>query len=187
MRREIREIRCRRVRSGGDGPTRGVVERSGARWVSGRPHGSARGSGGFTLVELMVAVFLTAIGILAVSQIMTIATRHTTFAREETVATSLVQEIREKILSETFDDVRSIFDGIDTDNPGAIPLPAQTWATHVVDRLGSTGRGQIHVTTPDQDPDLLPGMLGIEVILSWYEGNSLVTLPMRFAIAKIGV
>lgn len=141
---------------------------------------------GFTLVELMIAVFLMTIGVLAVSQVMAVANRHTAYAREEMIANSLAQEIREKIMSETFGDVKSIFNGVDTDNIGTITAPAADWADHVADRLGPTGRGRITVLDPEEDPDLEYGMLGVEVLLTWKERGNDVELPLKFAIARIG-
>ncbi|MCA9728177.1 MAG: prepilin-type N-terminal cleavage/methylation domain-containing protein, partial [Candidatus Eisenbacteria bacterium] len=102
-------------------------------WRRRRAHQNREG---FTLVELMVAVFLLALGILGISQVFAISNRHTSNARLETEANNLAQEIREKILSETFDDIESIFDGIDTDNGASVPTPAQDWADHVESRLG---------------------------------------------------
>lgn len=140
---------------------------------------------GFTLVETMVAVFLLTIGLLGVSQVFSVSSRHTMNSRKETVANSLAQEIREKIMSETFADVQSIFDGIDT-NSETIAGPAQDWAGHVVDRLGIGARGQVDVQTPDERADLEDGMLAVVITLSWYEGTALIDLPFEFAIAKIG-
>ena len=142
-------------------------------------------SEGFTLVETMVAVFLLTIGLLGISQVFTVSSRHTMNSRKETVANSLAQEIREKIMSETFADVQSIFDGIDT-NSETISGPAQDWAGHVLDRLGLGARGQVDVQTPAERPDLEDGMLAVVITLTWYEGTSLVELPFEFAIAKIG-
>ena len=143
------------------------------------------GRDGFTLVETMVAVFLLTIGLLGVSQVFTVSSRHTMNSRKETVANSLAQEIREKIMSETFADVHSIFDGIDT-NSGTIAGPAQDWADHVIDRLGIGARGQVDIQLPAERADLEDGMLAVVITLSWYEGETLIDLPFEFAIAKIG-
>lgn len=142
-------------------------------------------SAGFTLVETMVAVFLLSIGLLGLSQVFSVSSRHTMNSRKETVANSLAQEIREKIMSETFDDVHSIFDAIDT-NSETLPGPAQDWGSHVVDRLGIGARGQVDVQTPEERADLEDGMLAVVITLSWYEGENLIELPFEFAIAKIG-
>jgi prepilin-type N-terminal cleavage/methylation domain-containing protein len=151
-----------------------------------RPRRRPRQTGGFTLVELMVAVFLLAVGVLAISQVFAVSNRHTSNARLETEANSLVQEIREKVLSETFDDIESIFDGIDTDNPGGIPTPAQDWADHVIARLGPGARGRVDITPSAEAPELPDGMVRVEILLNWYQGSELIELPMEFLVAKIG-
>ncbi len=140
---------------------------------------------GFTLVETMLAVFMLVVGLLAVSQVFTVSSRHTMNSRKETTANALAQEIREKIMSETFADVKSIFDGIDTDD-SELPQPAQDWAGHVTARLGIGARGVVDVQDPDERADLNDGMFAVTVTLSWYEGQTLVDLPFEFIIAKIG-
>ena len=147
---------------------------------------NATGRAGFTLVELMIATFLLTVGILATVQVFAVADKHVAFARQETIATALAQEIQEKIMSETFGDIVSIFDGIDTDDPGSVSSPAQEWAQHVTDRLGAEGRGTVQVLTPDNDESLPYGSVGVTVTLSWREGTQTIELPLRFTIAKIG-
>jgi prepilin-type N-terminal cleavage/methylation domain-containing protein len=151
---------------------------------SARPdHGS---SGGFTLVELMVAVVMLSIGILALAQVFAVANRHTSYAREQTAATCLAEEIREKIMSQEYDDIYGTFHGVDTDNPGSVPVVAGDWAAHLASELGAYGRGQIAVDTEDTDPSLAYGMLGVTVTITWRETFGTTTLPLRFAVAKTG-
>ena len=142
--------------------------------------------GGFTLVELMVAVFMLSVGLLGIAQVFTVSNRHTANSRRETVANSLAQEIREKIMSETFADVESIFDTIDTDNYGMIPDPAQVWADHVIDRLGVGARGQVDVYNPTERNTLQEGMLAVVITMSWNEGGSTIDMPLEFLLARIG-
>lgn len=152
-----------------------------------RSRSTASAEAGFTLVELMISVFLLTVGVLAVSQVFVIADRHTSFAREETVAVTLAREIQEKILSETFSDIDQIFDGVDTNDPQSLTEPSELWGEHVAERLGSTGRGVVEVTTYEEDPGAVPyGMVSVLVTMSWYEGSSEVSVPVRFNIAKIG-
>lgn len=134
----------------------------------------------------MISVFLLVIGVLGISQVFALSNRHTSNARLETEANNLVQEIREKIMSETFDDIDSIFDGVDTDDEDSIPIPAQDWSEHVIERLGPGARGRISVTPSEDDPDLPDGLVRVQIRVNWYEAGSLVELPMEFLVAKIG-
>ncbi|MCC7143491.1 MAG: prepilin-type N-terminal cleavage/methylation domain-containing protein [Candidatus Eisenbacteria bacterium] len=141
---------------------------------------------GFTLVELMIATFLITVGILATSQVFVVADRHVSYSQQETTATALAQEIQEKIMSETFSDIATIFDGIDTNDPDSVPLPASDWATHVTERLPAGGRGVVEVVTPAQDETLPYGSVAVTITISWYEGTTEVEMPLRFSVAKIG-
>lgn len=134
----------------------------------------------------MIAVMLLGVGVLALAQVFSVANQHTSFAREQTIATRLAEEIREKVMSEPYDNVYAAFNGVDTDNPSSVPEQAQEWAEHLADELGTYGRGQVEVVTPDTDPSLIHGMLGVTVTISWREASGVVTLPVHFAIAKTG-
>ena len=139
---------------------------------------------GFTLVELMVAVLLLSVGIMGVAQVLAVADRHTAYARTETIAVSLAQEIREKILSQNFDNVHTLFHHVDTSSPSTVPATAAAWATHVATGLGATGRGQVQVDSSADNAQLPPGLLNITITLSWRELGHTVSVPLQFMLAK---
>ncbi|SKA25344.1 prepilin-type N-terminal cleavage/methylation domain-containing protein [Trichlorobacter thiogenes] len=56
-------------------------------------------SKGFTLVELLVAITLMAIGILAIVQMQIVGMKSGTIAQRQTVATNIVREVMEDIQS----------------------------------------------------------------------------------------
>jgi hypothetical protein len=140
-----------------------------------------------TLVELMVALFLLSVGILAVSRLFIFSQRHAFHGRTETQATALAEEIREKILSENFDDLVTIFDGVDTQIPETVTTPCQTWAGHLEQGIGPTGHGRIQVLTPLEDPEIVDGMVTVVIEISWEESGQERSLPVRFSISKMGV
>lgn len=139
---------------------------------------------GFTLIELMIALVLLSVGVMATAQVFAVANRHTSHAREETAGGCLAQEIREKIMSEAFADVHSIFDNIDTNVPATVPTTAATWAAHVTSELGPRGRGTVTISTPANDASIPNGMIAATVTISWREGSRTVSLPLRFNVAK---
>jgi hypothetical protein len=138
------------------------------------------------MVELLVSLVILSVGIMGVAQLFNISSAHTMSGDKELAAASLVQEMREKILSETFDDVPSIFDGVDTAVENSVTEPCQAWAQHITDHLGVEGRGQIDVLEPDDDPEVLYGMLGAVITVSWPEQGETRDLTLRFVTTKIG-
>ncbi len=142
---------------------------------------------GFSLVELMIALVVLSIGILALGQVFVIGQWHTTSSRAETMAVSLSQEIRERIFSEPYDDVDAIFDGVDTDYPDTVTQPCQSWANHVLLQLGANARGMINVLDHTEDVGLVDGMLRVDLVISWPEGGDTRQLPVHFYISKVGL
>ena len=140
---------------------------------------------GFTLVELLLAMMLTSVGLMAMARVFVVANQHAAFAKEETEGSLLAQEIREKIMAADFKDIYSVFNGIDTNNPSTVPAAAAVWAQNLHDRLGTTGRGTVAVSTNVQDHSIPYGIDAILVTITWKERTATVTLPLHFDVAKI--
>jgi len=146
-----------------------------------------RAGAGFTLVELMIAVFILSVGILSVGRLFVFAQNHSAHGRQETMAVSLAQEIREKILSKQFDEIVPLFDGVDTDLPDTITLPCQTWAEHLAAGLGPSGRGTVEILDHLGDPEITGGMLTVRIGVSWIENGARKEAPMRFSLSRMGI
>lgn len=142
---------------------------------------------GFSLVETMVALSILAVGILSVAQLLTTSRAHSNYSRQETMAISLAQEVKERIYSENFDDVKSIFDTADTDDPSTINDSTDEWAQHLRDMLGSNGRGTIDVIDETEDASLPEGMYQVIIDITWVEGPRDRSLPHTFLLAKVGL
>ncbi len=147
-----------------------------------------RASDGFTLTEMMVALVIMAVGILAVGRMFIFSKDHAAYGRQETMAVALAEEIREKIMSDNFDDLITIFDGVDTDNPGSLTTPCQTWAQHLQANLGGVGgRGRIQVLDETEDPEIVAGMVTVVITIAWEEAGQTEAVDMRFSISKMGL
>ncbi len=144
-------------------------------------------SEGFTLVELLVALLMLSIGLLSVGRMFVFSTRHAYYGRSETIATTLAEEIREKILSENFDDIVTIFDGVDTDVPETVTTPCQEWKAHLDAGLGPHGRGRIAVHTSAEDPEIVNGMWSVAITIDWAEGAQQRSVTLHFAVSQMGV
>jgi len=154
--------------------------------VSSKTKKTGARDAGFSLIELLVATTILAVGILSIGQIFAISSRNASYGRTETTAVALAREIEEKILSESVDQVQAMFDDVDTTNPGTVTVPCQVWAEHLSDQLGPTGRGRIRVRDPVEDPTLLQGMFSVWVEVSWVMHSDTLRVPLHFAITDIG-
>jgi prepilin-type N-terminal cleavage/methylation domain-containing protein len=152
---------------------------------SQRLHGLIRHDRGFSLVELMVALTIIAIGILWVGQLFSTSSQNASFGRSQTEAVSLTREIQEKIMCEAVSQVQGIFNGVDTNSPGTLTTPCQIWAAHLHSQLGPTARGRIWVKNPAQDPSLLAGMYSVHIEVTWIARGDTMSVPMHFAVTQI--
>lgn len=143
------------------------------------------------MVELLVALIVFAIGVLGVARLFIFSNHHALASNKELVAASLMQEIREKILSVDFQKVPDTFHGVDTDVPGSIPTECQVWADNLSEQLPS-GRGQISIDTVGNfggghmDEDNTGRMLGVIITISWEDRGDADDLTMNFALCKVG-
>ena len=142
---------------------------------------------GFSLIELLVAMSLLGIGLLAIGKMVASSRRHMTYSRAETSAVSLATEIKERIFTENFDDIKPVFDNADTDDPSTINDSTDDWANHVDDLLGATGRGRVNIVDDSEDPTLPVDLVRVEIIISWSEGGTDRSLPHTILLSKVGI
>ena len=141
---------------------------------------------GFTLVELMVALVMLSIGILAVGRLLIFSQRHSAQGRRETIAVTLAEEMREKILCGKFIDLVANFDNVDTRLPATVTLGCQEWATHVNEQLGAGAAGTIQILQPAEDAEIVDGMMTALIQVSWFQDGETRTVPVRFSICRMG-
>lgn len=78
----------------------------------------AKSHAGFTLLELLVAIMLLSIGLIATAKMQDIATNSNMLANRRSVAVAVAQQVMEEILSRRLDPPDSIFS-----SPGPNTLP----------------------------------------------------------------
>ncbi len=139
------------------------------------------------MTEMLIALTILAVGILSVGRLFIFSQRHAYYGRAETSAVSLAEEIREKILSNNYDHLITMFHGIDTDDPGSLTLPCQIWADHVSEQLGPSGRGEVAVRDHTQDAEIVEGMVTVVITMSWVENGQTRSLDMQFAVSRMGI
>jgi prepilin-type N-terminal cleavage/methylation domain-containing protein len=142
---------------------------------------------GFSLIELMVAMSLLGIGLLTIGKMIVSSRRHMTYSRAETSAVSLATEIKERIFTEDFVNIKAVFDDADTADPSTINDSTNDWANHVGDLLGVTGRGQIEIVDTVEDDTLPPDLYRVEILISWSEGGIPRDLPHTILMSKVGI
>ena len=153
----------------------------------GCPTHTPAGNSGFTLVELLVTLVILSIGLLSVGRLFIFSNQHAYYGRSETMAVSLTSEIREKILSDNYDDIKAVFDDIDTNQPGSMNLTCQEWADHLHAEMGSSGQGLLDIYDENEDPEITTGMLTVVIEIKWQESGKNRSLVTRFSLAKMGV
>jgi len=109
----------------------------------------------FTLIELLIAIFILTVGIVGILYMFPMGTRIGKFAQMASVATQLGQAKMEEIISKSYDDISSSIEAY-----GEIPDFEAYKRVTIVSCFDSNGSG----LTPDC-PDT--GIKKIEVNVSW--------------------
>ena len=96
---------------------------------------------GFSLVELLIAIFLLTVGLLAVAGMQTTAINANSFANKLSTATALAQEVMEDLLSR--DSTDAVFQ---TDSGGEILYDFDKIITGTQNSITVTGAGTFTAT-----------------------------------------
>ncbi len=125
---------------------------------------------GFTLIEVLIAVVLIAVGLLAVAGMQTTAIRGNSFARDTTLGTQLAEEMIERIRVNALTTPEN-YDGIDTAGACAGSDPAlgdcQQWTAALVASGLPAIRGTVAVNVTDP---AMPKASTVTVAVSWGVG-----------------
>lgn len=138
------------------------------------PHFKARGKiseheRGFTIIEVLIAMAIFSIGILAVGSMQITATRGNTSAGKMTSASTIAQNQMEQLLSLNYDDLSSLNDA---NGDGTAGLSGNTAST--ADHMAVRGQYNIYWNIAEDDP--IRNTKTVEVIVSWKSGQRQVAL-----------
>lgn len=106
------------------------------------------GKEGFTLIEVLVAIVIITIGLLAVASMQTTAASGNTSSRNLTIAAQLTEEMIDRVRANA-GDTPNIYNGLDTNAcAGTDPVlgDCTQWRTRLQNSGLSGARGQVTVT-----------------------------------------
>ena len=147
----------------------------------------ARGRGGFTLIEVLIALTILAIGLLGVALMQVTSISGNTFSREMSVATELGQDMLEKLRTYEFTSSttdNALLGGNHPDNTDvADGLAVGVGNANIIDERGLTVGTLIYTRTwrvtdgPAAAPAVFPAanMKEIVVTVSWTEKGAAAT------------
>ena len=145
-----------------------------------------RKSGGFSLVEAILAIALLGFAFLAMGKLMVASGEHSKQGRHDMIALNASDEVLERMRSVDFDLVKPLFHMVDTADSSSVPVEARHWATHLAENLGPTARGQIRIYDEKDDPQLTRGILEVEILTSWVERGRERSMHTGTYIVRMG-
>ncbi|OGL46266.1 MAG: type IV pilus modification protein PilV [Candidatus Schekmanbacteria bacterium RBG_16_38_10] len=141
----------------------------------------ARGRGGFTLIEVLIALTILAIGLLGVALMQVTSISGNTFSREMSVATELGQDMLEKLRTYEFTSSttdNALLGGNHPDNTDvADGLAVGVGNANIIDERGLTVGPLIYTrtwTVTDNTP--AANMKAIDVTVNWTEKGAAATI-----------
>ncbi len=138
---------------------------------------SLKGSGGFTLVEVLVAMFILSVGLMAVAGLQTTAISGNSSAKDLTVAVQLAEEMIDRIGASGGNSPWD-YNGLDTSNCNALSGRAQgdcnQWKARLEDPVQGLGNVTGTVAVTRNSP--INYTATVTVTVSWRSSSRRVVL-----------
>jgi prepilin-type N-terminal cleavage/methylation domain-containing protein len=150
-----------------------------------RARGPARETG-FSLIEMIVAMALLGFAFLAMAGLFLASSEHSKQGRHDLIALNSANEVLERMHAVTFDDIKPLFDGVDTSDSASVPAEARNWAVHLAEYLGPTSRSTIEVFDENDKAELPRGLLEVDIRTSWTERGRERTMRTSTYIVRMG-
>jgi prepilin-type N-terminal cleavage/methylation domain-containing protein len=145
-----------------------------------------RGNRGFSLVEMVIAIALLGFAMLSMGRLFLASAEHGKQARHDLVAANAASEVLERMRAIPFDDVKPLFDGVDTASPSTVPAEARHWAQHLAENLGPTARATIQVFDENDDTELARGIVEVDIRTAWTERGRERSMRTSTYIVRMG-
>ncbi|RPJ41346.1 MAG: prepilin-type N-terminal cleavage/methylation domain-containing protein [Candidatus Latescibacterota bacterium] len=142
--------------------------------------------GGFSLIEMVIAMALLGFALLAMGRLFLASSEHAKEGRHDMIALNAANEILERMHAVDFTDVKGLFDGVDTVEESTVPAEARHWADHLAEHLGPTARSTIQVFDLNDDAELPNGLLEVDIRTSWTERGRERTMRTSTYIVRMG-
>lgn len=143
------------------------------------------GDAGFTLVEVMLSLFLLSIAVLTLLSMFTYGTRSIVQGKKRTEATYIGQIMLERLTNDTLEHVAA-FNGVNTNNQSTYPAgtaeraAVQEWKNIMQTKLHSTAFGTVVI----QNSVPVEGMTHITVTVCWPITNGRTSSVKLFLVRR---
>jgi prepilin-type N-terminal cleavage/methylation domain-containing protein len=144
------------------------------------------GRRGFSLIEMILAIALLGFAFLAMGKLFVASSEHAKQGRHDLIALNSASEILERMHAVRFENVKGLFDGIDTRQESTIPTEARNWAVHLREHLGPTAWGTVSVLDEHDDAALPRGLVEVDIRTSWTERGRERTVRTSTYVVRMG-
>ena len=143
--------------------------------------GERQGAGGFTLLEVIIAISILSIGILGVATMQTSAIRANFFAGNTTIGTTWASDKMEELIALGYQDYEDS-NLEDTDGDGDAGLDDATAGTADYNE----NQGDYSIFWNVSEDSLLNDTKTIRIIVRWADHGVVKNATMTYAVPKIG-